>query len=121
MNKALSAIKGAWVAGIISGAITLIVTLLAMRGMRIMRFGALNLIDVVLIFGLTFGIYMKSRACAVIMFVYFVASKIMIFAQTGKPTGLPLAILFAYFFFQGIRGTFAYHNVNKESATAPSA
>lgn len=67
--KANSQIRSAWIAGTISGVVTLIFTfILETPGM---------FIDVLLIFGLTWGIYKKSRICAVIMFIYFILSKIV--------------------------------------------
>ena len=72
----LKRIRNAWVTGIISGSITLIFTLIAMNGDQLMGFSVWNLSDVVLIFGLTFGIYKKSRTCAVVMLAYFLLSKI---------------------------------------------
>lgn len=108
------AIKNAWIAGIVSGSITLLVTIIAAFGIDILGFSLWNLLDVALIFGLTFGMYRKSRVCAVIMFVYFVASKVFIGIETGKVTGIPLALVFGYYFFQGIRGTFAWHQSEKK-------
>jgi hypothetical protein len=70
MNKedAEKAIKNAWIAGIISGVITLL-AIFFLAGIDLF-----NLIDVALIFGLAFGIYKKSRAAAVIMLIYFAIS-----------------------------------------------
>src|SRR5512137_1150006 len=75
-EQAEKAIKNAWTAGIISGVLTLIVTIAAMAGYSILGFSALNLLDVAVIGGLTFGIYRKSRTCAVIMLIYFMGSKL---------------------------------------------
>lgn len=111
LASADAGIKKAWMAGVISGVITLIVTVAAMAGYSIMGFTSLNLLDVAFIFGLTFGIYKKSRTCAVLMFVYFVGSKIYLWSETGKLSGLPLALIFGYYFFQGILGAFAYHSM----------
>jgi len=102
-------IRSAWIAACISGVLTLAVTLIAMFGAKLPGFDAWSLIDVAIIFGLAFGIYKKSRTCAVIMLAYFVASKIIIMVETGKPTGLLLALVFGYYFWQGVQGTFAYH------------
>lgn len=118
--KADAAIKNAWMAGIVSGVITLIVTAVAMYGYSFMGFSALNLLDVALIFGLTFGIYRKSRVCAVIMLIYFIGSKIYLWMDTGKLSGLPLALVFGYYFFQGVLGTFAYHS-NADTRMKPAA
>ena len=120
LQKAEKAIKGAWIAAVISGSVTLLVAVLALLGVRLFNFTAWVLIDVALIFGLAYGIYRRSRVCAVIMFVYFIISKIYILVTAGGVTGLPLAIVFAYFFFQGIRGTFAYHSLKKNSPANPA-
>lgn len=113
LEKAKRAIKGAWIAGAISGAVTLVFVIAAVAGADVLGFNILYLLDVFLIFGLAYGIYKKSRTCAVIMFVYFVASKVIIWQRMGSLQGLPVAIAFGYFFFQGIRGTFAYHGIKK--------
>ena len=111
-EQAEKAIKTAWGAGIISGVLTLIVTLVAMAGYNFMGFSALNLLDVAVIAGLTFGIYRKSRTCAIIMLVYFIGSKLLIWTETKSVSGLPMALIFCWFFYQGILGTFAWHGLN---------
>jgi len=113
-EQAEKAIKTAWSAGIISGVLTLIVTIVAMAGHSFMGFSALNLLDVAVIAGLTFGIYRKSRTCAVIMLVYFIGSKILLWSETKSAAGLPMALFFSWFFFQGMRGTFAWHSLNPD-------
>ena len=111
--KANKRIKHAWIAGLISGIL--------------FPLGVLGGIDAIqtfwLLIGLTYGIYKKSRVCAVIMFVYFVGGKLILKLVESVKAGLgahelgyslgtvlPWAI-FGYFFFQGIRGTFAYHTL----------
>ena len=106
------AIKTAWSAGIISGVLTLIVTLVAMAGHDLLGMSAWNLLDVAVIAGLTFGIYRKSRTCAVVMLVYFIGSKLLIWSETKSVSGLPMALIFCWFFYQGMRGTFAWHGLN---------
>ncbi|MBL8740958.1 MAG: hypothetical protein JNK04_07690 [Myxococcales bacterium] len=101
-------IRNAWIAGLISGSLTLLVTLLALAGTSLLGFTGWELIDVALIFGLTFGIYKKSRACAVALLVYFVGSKILMMVEGGAPSGLVMAAVLAYYFAQGVSGTFEY-------------
>jgi hypothetical protein len=115
-KEILAKIKHATVTGIISGCITLVVTLFALAGNEMLGFTGLELIDVVLIFGLTFGIYKKSRTCALIMLLYFVVSKIILIAENGPGGGGGiLALVFIYFYFQGVVGTFQYHKHLRES------
>jgi hypothetical protein len=110
-DEVLKKIKNAWVAAIISGSITLIVTLLAIFGKSFFGFTAWELTDVALIFGLAYGIYKKSRTCAVLMLVYFICAKILIMYETGKPSGLIMALIFIYYFALGVSGTYDYHKI----------
>jgi hypothetical protein len=108
-------IRIAWIAGVISTSLTLVITVLAMTGVRMLGFSAFQLIDVALMAGLTFGIYKKSRACAVAMFVYFVLSKIVLLRFLGA-FGIIQAIAFLYFYGLGMVGTFQYHKLNPGKA-----
>jgi serine/threonine-protein kinase len=128
MVKATKAIRTAWIAGLISGLLTLLVKLVAMvspEAAASMGFSVWNWLNVVPVFGLTYGIYRKSRTCAVIMFAYFVISAVRMFAYfviskvmqlaggVINPGGVLVATAFGYAFFEGIRGTFAYHRITK--------
>ena len=108
-------IRNAWIAGTICGVLTLLVTLISAAGVNIpgLEFDLWNLFDVLLIFGLTFGIAKKNRVCAILMLVYFVGSKLLMWKESGSVSGLPVAIIFGYFFLQGILGTFAYHRTHE--------
>lgn len=110
-DDVLKKIKTAWIAAVVSGSLTLVFTLVALMGNSVMGITGANFIDVVLIFGLAYGIYRKSRTCAVIMLVYFVISKILQMAQAGAPNGIILAIVFTIFYVQGVIGTFKYHSL----------
>jgi len=114
------AIKQAWAAGIASGVITLLVVIAAMSGFQFMDFSVWNLLDVGLIFLLSFGVYKKSRTAALFLLIYFIGSKILIFSEGGKLAGLGGAIIFGWFFLQGVRGTFAYKaaHASEEGAAA---
>lgn len=110
-DEILGKIRRGWIAAAISAGMTLLVTLLAMSGASVGSFSAWNMVDVVLIAGLAYGIRRRSRACATIMLGYFVLSKILIVVQTGKPTGVLVGLIFIYFLWQGVSGTFAYHRL----------
>lgn len=107
-------IKHGWIAAIVSGVMTLAMILVVIYTNTTGNLvNAWNSLDVILIFLLAFGIYKKSRIAASVMFVYFLASKIMIIAETGKFNGMLLAIIFLYYFFQAMVGTFQYHKLVK--------
>jgi serine/threonine-protein kinase len=109
-KQAEKAIASAWGAGLVSGVVTLVVALVAVRsGERYMGFSALNLLDVAVIGGLSFGISRRSRVCAVAMLLYWISSKLILWREAGKPQGVVTAIVFGWFFIQGVRGTFAWH------------
>jgi hypothetical protein len=111
----LRKIRNAWIAGLISAGMTLLLVLLAVAGTSIAGFTGWEIVDVALILGLTFGIYRKSRVCAVLMLVYFVVSKVLLILETGQASGIVLALVFFYYYAQGVAGTFAYHKqVNQQ-------
>ena len=105
-------IKNAWIAGTISAVLTFIVSMIGAYSESVRfkyGFDTWTLIDVALVAGLTYGIYRKNRFCALGMLVYFVASKFITAASTGKFMGGVLSIVFVYLFFQGTRAAFKLH------------
>jgi hypothetical protein len=104
-------IRNAWIAGIVSGCITILFTILAVSGVSIGDFSAWSLIDAVFFFGLSYGIYRKSRVCAVTMVLLFFIGKIMQFSELKEvPASMfPVAIIFLYFYLHGAVATFQYH------------
>jgi serine/threonine-protein kinase len=97
----------------VSAGFTLVVTLVAMSGVKVLGFSAWELSDVAFIGGMAYGIYRRSRICAVLMLLYFIASKIIISVTLGRPSGLAMGLVFVYFFWQGVVGTFEYHKLEK--------
>ncbi|MEW6737653.1 MAG: hypothetical protein AB1489_40610 [Acidobacteriota bacterium] len=118
IRNANKAIKDARIAGIVLGIATLgfalILDFIATDLTEDVGLDLWVIVDVALIFGLTYGIHRKNRACAVIMFLYYVCSKLFLIATSGRVAGLVPAIFFSYAFYQGIRGTFAYHKLMKD-------
>ncbi|MBL8256408.1 MAG: hypothetical protein JNJ62_07390 [Pseudoxanthomonas mexicana] len=115
-------IKHGWVAACVSGAITLLLTVIAMAsGGNGVGDGAWNLVDVGLIALLAFGIYKRSRTAATLMLAYFVLSKILIMAETGRPSGLVLGLLFAIFYFRAMTATYRYHRFVRDWKRNPPA
>jgi serine/threonine-protein kinase len=108
-------IKSGWIAGLISIGITMIFILLSIFGTSIMGINAWGLIDVGLMAGLTYGVYRKSRTCAVLLLAFFVLSKIAMWVQAGSPSGWIMALIFAWYFFQGASGTFQYHRWKRDT------
>ena len=74
-NDALRKIKIAWIAGVISASIGLIVSLLPLFGMSVGGYTMagiwLNTLHALLMGALAFGVASKSRVCAVVLFGWF--------------------------------------------------
>ncbi|NER50910.1 MAG: hypothetical protein F6J92_30415 [Symploca sp. SIO1A3] len=114
LEKINGQIKAGWLAACVVGVgICFFVLLSLLNSGFDSLIGLESLIDVVLIFGLAFGIYKKSRIAAVIMFIYYVVSRIYIWLEFGQLSisSIPIIIVFIGCFVEGIRGTFAYHRL----------
>ncbi len=110
MEKANRRVKGAVIAGIISGVITLIFTFIGANG-----FSLWNLIDAALIFGLTFGVYKKNRTCAIALLAYWIFDKL--YQLSTMDTNIVwwgVVGVFTGYYIQGIMGTFSYQKQVKE-------
>ena len=113
LKEAEAQIKLAWQAGIVSGIITLILVLLSLVGYDFTGLiDASALIDVCLRFGLSFGIYKKSRIAAVLMLVYFALCQAWIIIETKTFPGL-IPGIFIILFLRGVQGTFTYRKLSK--------
>jgi hypothetical protein len=79
------------------------------------------LVDVVFIAVLALFIFRKSRVATTVMFVYFVASKILqVVEGSAASAGLIVAVFFALYFFTAMRGAFLWHSRYRHEA-APHA
>jgi hypothetical protein len=112
-------IKHARIAAMISGTITLaasITLIYKQPELQFSLFNVLSLVDAFIIFSMAYGIYKKSRLCAVLMFEYFLLSKLFIMSTSSQINlgAIIVGSIFLYFLFQGIRGTFAHHKNNNE-------
>ncbi len=114
--KARKNIKNAYHAGLFSGGMTLFFTLAAMGSPKIAEktgLGIFALIDVVLIFGLTYGINRGNRLAAKFMLGYFALSKILQVAS-GQFSGIFVGLLLIYCFYLGVIGTNALYELQME-------
>ena len=118
-NHALGQIKMAWIAGVISAAMSLVVALLPLFRVSVLGFNqsgmVLNILGALFVGALALGIWRKSRVCAVVLFGYFLFWKIVFIVQYGFIlSGLWTGFIFLYFFLQGILGTFSWHSLKKQ-------
>lgn len=119
MNKteAIKATKNGAIAASISGVLTLAMFLFATFSNASGIFGFWNdptvIFDIFLIFACAYGIYKKSRFAAVLLFCYFIFAKIYFGIETGKVSGLGIALIFLYFYGKAIQGAFVFHKIEK--------
>lgn len=114
-----SPIKHGWIAACVTGALTLVLTVLPQFSATADRDELWNLVDVGWIAALAFGIYRRSRTAATLMLCYFVLSKILMMIAEGKPTGLVVSLLFVIFYFRAMIATFRYHRFLREFKRNP--
>ena len=84
----------------------------------------LNFIDAALLLALAYGIFRKSRVCAVLALGYYVASQILIVTilhGTATLTGLVGAAFFVAAYALSIIGTFAWHRGARTGPAGPTA
>ena len=114
-KEILGKIKGGWIAACFSGMMTTgLIIFMYTKDEPLFSLTPTGLIfDVVLIFGLAFGIYKKSRVASTIMFIYFLASKILIYVETKQMPGFFMAIIFLVLYFRAMIGTYEYHKFIK--------
>lgn len=67
-------------------------------------------VDAFLILILGIFIFKKSRVASTMMFIYFIVSKIMIWKEVGTPNNFFISLLFLYFYFMAMRGTYLWHS-----------
>ena len=120
-NEAIRAARNGAIAAAISGIVTLAMTVFALSSNTDGDFAPWNdpsaLVGSFLIFACAFGMYRKSRASAIVIFVYFTVSKIVMGISEGNVQGQGLSIfiglIFIYFYGKAVQGTFAYHRLEK--------
>lgn len=118
LTSAEKAIRNGAVAGFISAGATFVIVTFAVS---VHSTGVLktwndpwSFLDVALMAGLSLGILKRSRVPATFLFVYFVTAKVILISEGGTLAGIPLALVFLYFFGRAILGTFFYHKIRKE-------
>ncbi len=117
-DEAIKATFNAAIAAWVSAAFTTVVVAVAVFRNSAGDFAYWNdplaVIDFVVLAGLAFGVYRKSRALAIVLLLYFIAAKIIMVVDTGKIPGIAISLIFVYFFAKGIIGAFAFHRIERE-------
>lgn len=116
-EDSIKATRNGAIAACISGALTLGIMLVAMYGDSSGTLAYWNspliLFDVAIAFGCAFGIYKKSRAASIFIFIYFIFAKLVTGIETGRVSGIGTALVFLYFYGRAIQGAYVFHKVEK--------
>jgi hypothetical protein len=108
IEKALSNIKTAWIAGIIISGLCIV-------GVIVCFFIKIDAIPIlfmaVWVFGLSYGIYKKSRICAIIILVSWILGTLT-FAIHGEFIPALIGAILCYPYYKGLMGTLAYYKLD---------
>jgi hypothetical protein len=107
LEEAAKTIKTVFVASMLFTGIVGTLSVLGIGG-----FGIVNLACAIVLFALSFGVYRKSRVCAVLLLVYLLASHLFMWFALKQIQALAGLIIFP-FFIRGIQGTFAHHKLSE--------
>ena len=112
-GQALKHIRNAWIVGIVSAAVTMLVILVSTSGGTLapgLKLDWTALLDVIIMLGLSYGVSRKLRWCAFGLLGYFILNKLIMWSEGigANPFGILFSLVFFYFFCQGVRGTWAY-------------
>lgn len=115
LKKANDQIKAAWGAGLVTAGFTAVgILAITIFEIELMGISLWSFLDVAVILGISYGVYRKSRVCAVLLFAFFLLSKLAIFIQAGKMPNILFTIFMGVLFYHGIPGTLAYHRLIKQ-------
>ncbi len=109
-------IRRATSAALIVAGLDLLLAVLNLCGVHLLGTDLWILLDVLIVAGLAYGIHHFSRACAVLMCVYFLALCILIYVggKKGSIGGIVGRAVFLYYFLRGAQAMFTYHKLKKE-------
>ena len=122
-DEAKTLLKKGVNAGMIYGGISLVV-ILGVQMFSPLANGFLKYayLDIAIIYGLTFGIHLKSRACAGLMMGYYILSKLALLTQGSFGLiGILVAIALVKAFYQGWQGAVLYHQIKQSRAIHSAA
>ncbi len=102
-----------WIAAVIAGFFTTLCVMTGCFGLN-----KYNIVDMALLFGLAYGVYRRSRTCAVLLLAYDVASQAMLFRLGHQPSAVALVSAGVFFtaYALGVIGTFVAHAHDADKA-----
>jgi hypothetical protein len=106
-----------WITAVIAGFFTMLCVMTGCFGLN-----KYNIVDMALLFGLAYGVYRRSRTCAVLLLAYDVASQAMLLSRGRQPSVIALISAGTFFtaYALGVIGTFVSHAHAAKAAVASS-
>ncbi len=114
LHDPLYAIKVTWVTSIVVATLSVAIYVAARTWPDVWGKFAPGLLDVGIIVGLGYGVYRRSRVCAVLLLGFWLYSKLYQMYYLHTRLGAE-AILIGYIFFMGARATFRIHTLGRAS------
>lgn len=119
LSKNEEMIRHGWIAGVVIGCVTFLIWFIAMlrndSSVQSIDLSIYSLIDILGIFALTYGVFRKSRICAIILASYFILIKLFHIVSIPFPQNIFSLIgllVVSPFFIRAIIGVFNYHKNN---------
>lgn len=115
--QAQKASKNGATAAFVSAGFSFVFVVLAMATSASGELGTIfndpwNFLDIAIIVGCGIGLLRYSRTASIFLFSYFIISKVVMYVELGRITGI-LGLVFLYFFGRAIQGTFVYHSIRQ--------
>ena len=108
-----------WIAAVVNAALTVVILAIILSQQQTRSLlPLLSLIDVGLLLALAYGIYRRSRVCAIAAFAYFLISTAILFGQGAgtAPAFMGRTLLLTVLYVLGVIGTFVHHARRRQAA-----
>jgi hypothetical protein len=108
-----------WIAAVVNAGLTAVVLAIILSRQQVRSpLPLLSFIDVGFLLALAYGIYRRSRMCAIAAFAYFLISTAVVFGQGAgtAPSFMARTLLLAALYVLGVIGTFVHHARRRPAA-----
>jgi asparagine N-glycosylation enzyme membrane subunit Stt3 len=122
-NKAIKIINHGALTAFISGLITFFLVLaphiIGLNKSLLAWNSKIIFFDVIFVFSCAYFIFKRSRVATVLMLIYFMLSKMILFLQNNNLYMLLASAVFTYFFIRAVYGAFIYHKIENTDKDKP--
>lgn len=115
-TEALKATKQGAIAGFIVAAISCAITAYAIHkdassGPLAYFNDSITYFDAFLVLALAYGVYLKSRFAAVLLFVYYIVARVIVSIETGGSIATLTTLIILFFLGRAVYGSFTYQQI----------